>query len=276
MGKSASLFLRRLLQGMLVGSGAILPGVSGGVLCVTFGLYKPLMALLAHPFKNLPRYFKMLLPVGIGILLGFWGLSGLISHLFTAAEGLAASLFAGLILGTLPGLYREAGEQGRTAKSRNAMFVTFGLMLAFFLVLESSITVQLQANMAWMAFAGVLWGLSIVVPGMSSSPVLILLGLYQPMAQGIATLDPAVVAPLGAAAVATVLGLARVMDSLFEKHYAFASHAVLGIVAASALMILPRSFRLADLACAALGLALAIWLDRRQRAVPKAPLTESV
>ena len=102
MGKEAKLFVRRLLQGMLVGSGAILPGVSGGVLCVTFGLYKPLMALLAHPFKNLPRYFKMLLPVGIGILLGFWGLSGLISHLFSAAEGLAAALFAGLIYAQNP------------------------------------------------------------------------------------------------------------------------------------------------------------------------------
>ena len=157
MGKEAKLFVRRLLQGMLVGSGAILPGVSGGVLCVTFGLYKPLMALLAHPFKNLPRYFKMLLPVGIGIVLGFWGLSGLISHLFSAAEGLAAALFAGLILGTLPGLYREAGEQGRTAKSRNAMFVTFALMLAFFLVLESSVSVTLEANLGWMAFAGLLF-----------------------------------------------------------------------------------------------------------------------
>lgn len=271
MGKEAKLFVRRLLQGMLVGSGAILPGVSGGVLCVTFGLYKPLMALLAHPFKNLPRYFKMLLPVGIGIVLGFWGLSGLISHLFAAAEGLAAALFAGLILGTLPGLYREAGEQGRTAKSRNAMFVTFALMLAFFLVLESSVSVTMEANLGWMAFAGLLWGLSIVVPGMSSSPVLILLGLYQPMAQGIASLDPAVVVPLAAGAVLTVLLLARVMDSLFEKHYAFASHAVLGIVAASALMILPRAFRVADLLCVAAGLLAALWLDRRQQAAKGTP-----
>lgn len=269
MGKDAKLFVRRLLQGALVGSGAILPGVSGGVLCVTFGLYKPLMALLAHPRKNLPRYFKLLLPVAIGILLGFWGLSGLISGLFAAAAEPAAALFAGLILGTLPGLYREAGEQGRTPRSRNAMFVTFGLMLAFFLLLQSSVTVTLEANAGWMAFAGVLWGLSIVVPGMSSSPVLILLGLYGPMAAGIAGLDPAVVVPLAAGAVLTVLGLARVMDSLFEKHYAFASHAVLGIVAASALMILPRGFRLTELVCVAAGLAAALWLDRRQRDVRK-------
>lgn len=269
MGKDAKLFVRRLLQGALVGSGAILPAVSGGVLCVTFGLYKPLMALLAHPRKNLPRYFKLLLPVAIGILLGFWGLSGLISGLFAAAAEPAAALFAGLILGTLPGLYREAGEQGRTPRSRNAMFVTFGLMLAFFLLLQSSVTVTLEANAGWMAFAGVLWGLSIVVPGMSSSPVLILLGLYGPMAAGIAGLDPAVVVPLAAGAVLTVLGLARVMDSLFEKHYAFASHAVLGIVAASALMILPRGFRLTELVCVAAGLAAALWLDRRQRDVRK-------
>jgi len=131
--------------------------------------------------------------------------------------------------------------------------------------------VTLEANPGWMAFAGLLWGLSIVVPGMSSSPVLILLGLYQPMAQGIASLDPAVVVPLAAGAVLTVLLLARVMDSLFEKHYAFASHAVLGIVAASALMILPRAFRVADLLCVAAGLLAALWLDRRQQAAKGTP-----
>ena len=104
MGKDAKLFVRRLLQGALVGSGAILPGVSGGVLCVTFGLYKPLMALLAHPRKNLPRYFKLLLPVAIGIVLGFWGLSGLISGLFAAAAEPAAALFAGLMYNLAPKL----------------------------------------------------------------------------------------------------------------------------------------------------------------------------
>ena len=68
-----------------------------------------------------------------------------------------------------------------------------------------------------------------------------------------------------------VLLLARVMDALFERHYAFASHAVLGIVAASALMILPRGFRAADLLCAAVGLVLALWMDRRQRKLKGTP-----
>ena len=53
--------LIRIIQGILIGAGAILPGISGGVLCVIFGIYRPMMALLAHPKKNLPRYGKMLL-----------------------------------------------------------------------------------------------------------------------------------------------------------------------------------------------------------------------
>ena len=46
----------RVIQGILIGAGAILPGISGGVLCVVFGIYRPMMALLAHPKENLPRY----------------------------------------------------------------------------------------------------------------------------------------------------------------------------------------------------------------------------
>ena len=64
-------WLLRVIQGILVGSGAILPGISGGVLCVSFGLYQPMMALFAHPFRNFKTAFPQLFPAGIGWILGF-------------------------------------------------------------------------------------------------------------------------------------------------------------------------------------------------------------
>ena len=58
-------FLVRVVQGAIIGAGAILPGISGGVLCVAFGIYQPMMAVLAKPFKNFMRYWRLLLPIVI-------------------------------------------------------------------------------------------------------------------------------------------------------------------------------------------------------------------
>ena len=61
----------RIVQGIIIGAGAILPGISGGVLAVVFGIYRPAMELLTHPRRALQRYWRMLLAVGIGWAIGF-------------------------------------------------------------------------------------------------------------------------------------------------------------------------------------------------------------
>ena len=104
-----------MLQGVIIGAGAILPGISGGVLAVIFGIYRPAMELLTHPKRAFPRYWRMLLAVGIGWVLGFLGGGSAILALFHQSETVATCLFIGLILGTLPELWREAGAQGRRA-----------------------------------------------------------------------------------------------------------------------------------------------------------------
>lgn len=86
----------RVIQGLLIGGGAILPGVSGGVLCVVFGIYQPMMAILAHPKQNLPKYWRMFLPVGIGWVLGFVVFAWLIMALFERSETMTIILFIGL------------------------------------------------------------------------------------------------------------------------------------------------------------------------------------
>ena len=60
----------RVLQGILIGVGAVLPGISGGVLCVVFGIYKPVMELLGSPFKRFKTHVPRLLPVIIGAAVG--------------------------------------------------------------------------------------------------------------------------------------------------------------------------------------------------------------
>lgn len=66
-----------ILEGIIVGFGAIMPGISGGTLCVAFGMYKPLIDVLSEPRINVRKYWKMLGLFVLGGAVGFIGLSGL-------------------------------------------------------------------------------------------------------------------------------------------------------------------------------------------------------
>ena len=72
-------FLVRMLQGMLIGLGAVLPGISGGVLCVIFGIYRPVMELLSNPRKYFFTHIRKLLPVILGGAVGFLGVANILS-----------------------------------------------------------------------------------------------------------------------------------------------------------------------------------------------------
>ena len=118
MGFSLKTVLLRLGQGFIIGAGGILPGISGGVLSVIFGIYRPVMEVLAHPLNGLRRHLSLLLPVGAGAILGFLCGGGLILVLFDRSEKLATCLFIGLILGTLPSLCADDPWAGPGVRPR--------------------------------------------------------------------------------------------------------------------------------------------------------------
>ena len=105
--------LLRFLQGMLIGVGAVLPGISGGVLCVVFGIYKPVMELLGDPLHKFRTHVPKLLPVIVGGAAGFLGVAKILAFFLEAYPDPSVCLFIGLITGMLPSLFREACEQGR-------------------------------------------------------------------------------------------------------------------------------------------------------------------
>jgi putative membrane protein len=109
--------LLRVLQGALIGLGAVLPGISGGVLCVIFKVYQPIMEVLSNPFQALKKHLKLLTPIIIGVVIGFLGIAKLLGFLLERYEAPSICLFIGLIGGMLPSLFREAGEKGRNKNS---------------------------------------------------------------------------------------------------------------------------------------------------------------
>lgn len=240
--KKTGSFLLRLFQGLLIGVSGILPGVSGGVLCVVFGIYKPVMEVLSAPFRKWKEHWKMLLPVAIGGAAGFFLLVRVVSSALEHYEALATCAFAGLILGTLPSLIRTAGKEKRTAGSYTAFLLSFVLFFALFTYLQYGVGIALTPSFIWFVLAGAIWGVSIVLPGLSSSAILLFLGLFEPMAEGAENFDFGVLLPLAIGGASAIVLLSRLVNMLYEKHFSVMSHIIIGIVLATTIPIIPLHF----------------------------------
>lgn len=254
------------LQGAIVGVGAILPGVSGGVLCVAFGIYEPMMALMTHPRSALPRYYKMFIPFLIGWAAGFTVLARGVEILFDLSPTVALLLFFGLICGTLPELFKAAERSDRDG-SWTPFVISLSLAYLFFQLLETSINTTIPPSFAAFLLCGALWGLSLIIPGLSSSTILIFLGLFEPLTEGIGSFDIGVLIPFVLGIGVTALLLARLVNMLYTRRYSLMSRIILGFVIASSLKILPTDFgntgTLAlSLACFAGGFYLALAMDK--------------
>lgn len=234
-------FTMRIVKGAVLGVGAILPGISGGVLSVVFGIYRPLMEFLAHPIAQFKRKWLFLLPILLGFALGVLGLARVVDWLFRESPVASVWLFSGLVVGTLPALFREAGQQGRGKGAWIALAVAAALTAAWMYSMNSleGASSEVAPNLYWWLLCGMLWGMGLIVPGMSPSSIFIFLGLYQPMTAGIAALDLGVLLPLGVGLIATVALLARAMGWLLKRFYPIVLHAIFGIVLASTIGILP-------------------------------------
>ena len=264
-------FLFQILQGTLIGLGAVLPGISGGVLCVVFGIYKTIMELLAAPFKNLKTHVPKLLPYVLGAVIGFLGIANLLSFLLDKYPAPSVCLFVGLIGGMLPSLFREAGEQGRNKVSFLSMGIAMVLVFALLISLKL-FSVEIAPNFLWYVFCGGCLALSVIAPGMSFSTLLMPLGLYEPFVAGIGHLDFSVLIPGGIGGLATVLLFAKAVNFLFEKYYSVAFHAIIGIVIAATVMIIPFSgfavsltACIVNLVCVAVGVVASLLLDKFNR-----------
>ncbi|MBQ9141043.1 MAG: DUF368 domain-containing protein [Lachnospiraceae bacterium] len=258
-------FFIKVFQGTLIGLGAVLPGISGGVLCVIFGIYRPVMELLAEPFRNFKTHVPKLFPVILGGAIGFLGIANVLAVMLERYPAPSVCLFIGLIAGMFPALIREAGQQGVTTASYVSMYVAMIAVFALLIGLKI-FSVEITPSFGWYVFCGVCLALSVIAPGMSFSTLLMPLGLYEPFVAGIGGLDMAVLVPGGIGGVATVVLFSKAVNVLFTKHYSVAFHGIVGIVLAATIMIVPfesfvESPRNLVLNC--LCLFLGVWFARR-------------
>ena len=232
----------RFIKGMFIGSGFILPGVSGGALAAIFGIYERIISFLAHITKNFKENVLYFLPVGLGGITGVFLLSFGVSFLLGEYETIILWFFVGCIVGTVPSLWKEAGKKGRSQGDKVIMAITFVLAFIFLVYGESLFNGQVVQNTWTWMIAGGLIGLGLIVPGLSPSNFLVYMGMYKAMSDGIKTLNFSIILPIAFGAIVVVLLLSKIMDYIFSIAYAKLFHFILGVVFASTIMIIPKDY----------------------------------
>lgn len=258
---------RDFVCGILIGAGAILPGVSGGVLAVVFDIYRPFMEVLTAPRTALRKYWRFIPFLAGGWVVGFLGFAKGIAAAMDVSVTVTTWLFIGLIVGTVPSLFRQAGQEGRSTAAWVSLVLCAFTMFAGLFYVSHVVSIQVEPNFWWYNFCGALWGMSAIIPGMTSSSVMMAFGLYQPMLQGLANLDLLVLSACLPGMFLTIILLARLMNWFFRRHYSIAFHGILGIVLASTLVIIPTVYSsggemLVSALCCGGGFLLAIFLSR--------------
>ncbi len=261
-------WILRLCKGAIIGTGFILPGVSGGALAAVFGLYERIVSFIAHITKNLMDNILFFIPVGLGALLGMFLLAHPLLFVLEHYEVQVLWGFAGCIIGTLPSLWKTAGKEGRDKKYYIILILTAIIGLGFLYTAKKYGEVQLPLNFLTWIFAGILISLGILIPGMSPSNFLLYFGMYEPMIQAFKTMDFPVLLPILIGSIVCLFSLSNLIALILKKAYTGFFHFVIGIVIASTIMIIPLNYNYLNtrtfvcIAAAGFGALLGFWMGR--------------
>ena len=271
-------WISKMIKGIVIALGFILPGISGGVLAAIVGIYERRIRFLAHPFKQLKEDVLYFLPVAIGMLLGIGLFSYPIEYLLEHYQVYVLWSFAGAIIGTVPSLVKEANRDSERDKIDLIWFWSTFIVSGIALYGLNFVVGSLSASFLNFILAGSLLALGILVPGLSPSNLLLILGLYAPMLTGFKSFDLfGTFLPIGIGAVLTLIAFSKFMDYALRVYHSRVYHFIIGIVLSSTLLILlpnagnPESISYAGLSIVsyviiafffALGIWLGIWMSQ--------------
>lgn len=228
----------RLIKGMIIALGFILPGVSGGVLAAILGIYERMLHFLAHIRQDFKKNFLFFLPVGIGGILGLVLLSRPLEWVLAHYQIIVLWGFAGAILGTLPSLFKESTRQKARDKSDTFTLILTFVLSTFILYMLPAITGTVPANFFGFFLAGILIALGVLVPGLSPSNLLLILGLFSPMLEGFKNRDIfGVFLPIAIGGLFALVSFSKLMEKLLINFHSKVYNFIIGLVLSSTLLI---------------------------------------
>lgn len=236
-------WIARVLKGMIIALGFILPGVSGGVLAAILGIYERMIRFLAHIKENFVENVLYFTPVAIGMVLGIAAFSYPVNLLLDNYKVIVLWGFAGAIIGTIPSLIKESVKESDRDRADTVTFWLSFILSGIFLYSLNGMVGTLPANFLSFVLAGALIALGILIPGLSPSNLLLILGLYSPMLTGFKRLDLfGTFLPIGIGGALALILFSKAMDHILKHYHSRVYHFIIGIVLSSTLLIvLPQS-----------------------------------
>ena len=236
-------FLRNCAMGIAIGSGAILPGISSGVFCVIFGIYEKLIESILNFFKFPKKNFKFLLPIFIGIFIGVFIFSNLINYFLIKFPIQTKSIFIGLILGSIPSLFKEVNKNYKF-ELKYLLFTLISFILGIISVfLESTIStniVSVNFNFLYLLLSGFLMSIGVIVPGISSTVILMLMGVYGSYISSVSSLYFPTLIPLGIGLILGSIIFMKITNFLLKKFYTQTFYTIIGFTLGSIFVLFPN------------------------------------
>ncbi len=250
-------FILNILRGIVIGISNVIPGVSGGTMMVSMGIYDRLILVLTHFIKRMKEAMALLVPIAIGMLLAIAIFAKLFSEVLFPRFPLQTNLFfIGLILGGLPIIYRKV----KGVSIRIPQIIAFLLFFVLVTVLafvgegggaDADMTLSV-GNVIKLFGVGVIAAATMVIPGVSGSMIMMILGYYNTIINTIndfidalrafdipAMLDTFVVlVPFGIGVVVGIVAVAKLIEFMLKKFPAVTYWAIIGLIVASPIAIL--------------------------------------
>lgn len=236
-----------LLKGFIIGIGKIIPGVSGSVLAIILGVYDKSVEYLNNIRQNTKEKIKYLLPLGIGIIISIITFSKIITILLNKHYQITMLFFIGLVLGGIPEIIKKT-------KKENSV-ITIVSFIIFFII---SIT-NLDSNyipegniidIIILFISGLLEAIGTVVPGVSSSALLMIIGTYNIIISSIGNItnianiliNIKIIIPFTLGLVLGIILLIKIINYLLKKYESTLYSFVLGVLLSSVILLIIKTF----------------------------------
>lgn len=243
-----------VVKGFIMGIANIIPGVSGGTLALILGIYEDFIGAISHFFSNFKKNISFLIPIAIGMVLAIVSLSRVIDYSYNHFPIPTSLFFVGLVLGGIPMLLSKVKNTKEVKKvsSYVIFLITFAIVLImacseliFGEGLKVSLTNMNILNYTILFVVGMIAAATMVIPGVSGSLVLMLLGYYYPIINVIKDLTSfqnlgssiIILAIFGLGILVGIVLISKLIEYLFEKYETKTYFGVLGFIVASILAI---------------------------------------
>ena len=239
-----------ILKGFILGIANIIPGVSGGTLAMTMGIYEDIIKSISSILKTPKKSLKLLLHLGIGAVLSILILSKLLNYTLTNYAFATTLFFIGLIVGGFPLLLKKAKGHKVSLGYLLSFLSTTSLVIILRLLQTSENTVSLNNvslfTIIILLLVGMLAASTMVIPGVSGSFVLMLIGFYKPILNTISNITKInllghnllILVPFGIGVLLGIVLTAKLIEYLLKKYEIYTYYGIYGFILASILVLI--------------------------------------